>query len=64
MEDAMHTAINITEQISFSTMTSRSERQHAETAEQLEVRALDEALTEALMESFPASDPISSLRPA
>ncbi len=31
-------------------------------AERRALRELDDALTEALMESFPASDPVSSLR--
>jgi hypothetical protein len=35
-----------------------------EREERRALRELDDALTEALKESFPASDPISSLRPA
>jgi hypothetical protein len=63
MEDAMRDLMTTTERINFSAFVERAGALTAfETRDQIARRRLDEMLNEALMDSFPASDPISSLQ--
>jgi hypothetical protein len=61
MEDAMRNQATSTERTKFNAFVETAGAMTAlETTEQ--IRRLDEMLNEALMDSFPASDPVSSLQ--
>lgn len=59
----MRNPATTTERMKFNVIVERPGALAAfETTEQIARRRLDEKLNEALMDSFPASDPISSLQ--
>jgi hypothetical protein len=63
MEDAMRNQATSTERTKFNAFVETAGAVTAlETTEQIARRRLDEMLNEALMDSFPASDPVSSLQ--
>jgi hypothetical protein len=63
MKDAMRNLATSTERTEFNAFVEHAGALTAfETPEQIARRRLDEMLNEALMDSFPASDPISSLQ--
>ncbi|KAA0075310.1 hypothetical protein CIW50_14715 [Tardiphaga sp. P9-11] len=63
MEDGVRNLTMTTPRINFKAFVEHAGALTAfETTEQIARRRLDETLNEALMDSFPASDPISSLQ--
>jgi hypothetical protein len=63
MEDVMSNVVTTADKINFNAFVERAGAFTAfETTEQITRRRLDEMLNEALIDSFPASDPISSLQ--
>jgi hypothetical protein len=63
MEDAMRNLATSTERTEFNAFVEAASAVTAfETTEKIARHRLDEMLNEALMDSFPASDPVSSLQ--